>query len=529
MPVASPAENLKPTHTALPPWVPDAGDGTYRNPILFADYSDPDAIRVGNDYWLTSSSFGHVPGLPILHSRDLVNWALVNHALPQLVPVDHFRTPRHGGGVWAPSLRYHEGKFYLYYPDPDFGLYVVTTDDPRGTWSAPTLVLGGRGLIDPCPLWDENGHTYLVHGWAKSRAGICNRVTLHRLNAEGTAALDEGKVVIDADLLPGWKTLEGPKLYRRGQHYFIFAPAGGVATGYQAVFRADKIEGPYEPRIVLEQGRTPINGPHQGAWVDTPTGEHWFLHFQDCGPFGRVVHLEPMHWGTDNWPTMGHPGANGVGEPVLTHAKPRAPKVAPTGPFTTDEFIGPELGRQWQWQGNPTPGWASIAMGTLRLQALPLPSTQNLWLAPNLLLQKFPAPQFTATTTLSLPDMSVGATAGLIVFGYSYAWIGLRRTASGLQLVQAACAAANEGTTEAELACLPASGSEVRLQVSVDTNARCTFAYAFASASFVAVGQPFHATVSKWVGAKVGLFARVDEAAAKSALAEFGGFRIGTA
>src|SRR3954466_6166701 len=102
-------------------WVADNGDGTYKNPILYADYSDPDAIRVGDDYWLTASSFSHVPGLPILHSRDLVNWRLVAHALPRLVPEEAFRLPQHGKGVWAPAIRYHAGKFWIYYPDPDFG------------------------------------------------------------------------------------------------------------------------------------------------------------------------------------------------------------------------------------------------------------------------------------------------------------------------------------------------------------------------------------------------------------------------
>jgi beta-xylosidase len=160
-------------------WQPDRLDGTYKNPVLHADYSDPDVVRVGDDYWLVSSSFNHVPGLPILHSRDLVNWELVGHALPRLLPENIFNTPQHGKGVWAPSIRFHAGKYWIYYPDPDFGIYLVTATDPRGPWSAPVLVKGGRGIIDPCPFWDDDGRVYLIHGWAASRANIKNVLTLH--------------------------------------------------------------------------------------------------------------------------------------------------------------------------------------------------------------------------------------------------------------------------------------------------------------------------------------------------------------
>ncbi|PTX94510.1 glycoside hydrolase 43 family protein [Opitutus sp. ER46] len=533
--MASPADfdatNAAAAAHVLPPpaWVSDAGDGTYRNPVLCADYSDPDAIRVGDDFWLTASSFGHAPGLPILHSRDLVNWTLVNHALPQLTPVEHFKTPRHGGGVWAPSIRHHAGKFWIYYPDPDFGLYVVTADDPRGQWSAPTLVLGGKGLIDPCPLWDADGQGYLVHGWAKSRAGICNRVTLHKLSADGLRTVDEGKVIIDADKLTGWQTLEGPKLYRRGEYYFVFAPAGGVATGYQAVFRSKNIYGPYDSRIVLEQGRTPINGPHQGAWIDTPTGQHWFLHFQDLAAYGRIMHLQPMQWDADGWPSMGTPGVAGVGEPVLRHVKPGVAPAPIAVPATSDDFRAAKLGLQWQWQANPETSWLELRPkdAGLRLHAVPAPADANsLWLAPNLLLQKFPAPRFVTTTQLSFAPAAEGETAGLVVFGYSYAWLGLRRTAEGLALVHVTCNAAQEGNPERELARVPAKAAKVWLRVSVGDDATCAFSYSFDGDTYQPIGAAFHATVSKWVGAKVGLFAQAPAGTTKRGYADFAWFDV---
>lgn len=173
-------------------WVSDLGNGTYKNPVLNADYSDADACRVGDDFYLTASSFDAVPGLPVLHSKDLVNWTLIGHALKRQPPFEHFSKNQHGNGVWAPAIRFHKGEFYIYYPDPDFGIYVVKAKDPKGEWSEPILVQGGQGLIDPCPLWDEDGKTYLVHGWAGSRAGIKSILTIKEMNAEGTKVLDKG-------------------------------------------------------------------------------------------------------------------------------------------------------------------------------------------------------------------------------------------------------------------------------------------------------------------------------------------------
>lgn len=277
------------------PWVADLGNGKYQNPILNADYSDPDAVRVGDTYYMTASSFNSAPGLPLLQSKDLVNWTLVGHALPKLVPEQHFAVPRTGAGVWAPSLRHHDGKFWIFYPDPDHGVYVITATDFAGPWSEPHLLLPGKGIIDPAPLWDEDGKAWLIHAWAKSRAGFNNVLTLRSMSSDGRRLLDsEGKVVIDGNKLPGYRTLEGPKLYRHDGWYYVFAPAGGVEEGSQSVFRARRIEGPYEDRIVMEQGETAINGPHQGAWLRALDGKDWFVHFQDRKAYGRVTHLQPM-------------------------------------------------------------------------------------------------------------------------------------------------------------------------------------------------------------------------------------------
>lgn len=495
------------------PWVADRGDGTYRNPILFADYSDPDVVRVGDDYWMTASSFSHVPALPILHSRDLVNWTLVNHALPALVPIEHFRVPRHGGGVWAPTIRHHAGKFWIYYPDPDFGIYVLTATDPRGRWSEPVMVKAGKGLIDPAPLWDDNGKAYLVHGWARSRSGKANLLTLNELSTDGTRVLDgEGTVIIDENTTGrGLRTLEGPKFFKRDGMYWIFAPVNGVATGEQAVYRAKDIRGPYDIRIVLEKGTTEINGPHQGAWIDTPGGEHWFIHFQDRGAYGRITHLQPMAWRSDGWPTMGTGVANNAakGEPVLTHKKPTLPRQSVAAPATSDEFNAAQLGHQWQWQANPHAEWISLTArrGTLRLTPVRAPSNHSLYDAPNLLMQKFPAPAFTATTLLDFSTGRENEEAGLIVFGYSYAWIGLRRDAGGARLVQVMHPQADKESNDRVAASIDAPGQRVFLRVSVTADARCRFAYSMDGTSFTPFGEELQATQGRWVGAKVGIFA----------------------
>jgi beta-xylosidase len=492
-------------------WIADQGNGTYRNPILHADYSDPDVCRVGDDYYMTASSFDAIPGLPLLHSRDLVNWSLVGHALPRQPPYDHFAKTQHGNGVWAPAIRYHDGKFYIYYPDPDFGIYVITAAQISGPWSEPVLVEAGKGLIDPCPLWDDDGNVYLAYAYAGSRAGIKSVLAIKRLRADGSHALDAGTLVYDGHGID--PTIEGPKLYKRNGYYYIFAPAGGVATGWQLVLRARNIYGPYERRVVMDQGMTNVNGPHQGAWVNTPMGEDWFLHFQDKGPYGRVVHLQPMQW-RDGWPVIGiDADGDGKGEPVLTYKKPAVGKnkVSVAAPPESDDFNAVALGLQWQWQANPEATWSFLypAKGVLRLYAVPVPpDARNYWDVPNLLLQKFPAEEFIITTKLTFsPHPTLyGETTGLIVYGQAYASLSLRNTPEGVYLVQTHCADAPGGKPETEKSIVKMKDNTVYLRVTVGKEARCQFSYSADGRTFAPAGGVFQAEPGRWIGAKVGIF-----------------------
>lgn len=511
-------------------WVSDLGNGTYKNPVLDADYSDPDAIRVGDDFYLISSSFDAVPGLPILHSKDLVNWKIIGHALKRQPPIEHFSKTQHGNGVWAPAIRFHNGEFYIYYPDPDFGIYVTKAKNAAGPWSDPVLVEAGKGLIDPCPLWDEDGKVYLAHAYAGSRAGIKSIIVVKQMNAKGDKVLDEGKIVFDGHETD--PTIEGPKFYKRNGYYYIFAPGGGVSTGWQTILRSKNIYGPYERKVALDQGKTPINGPHQGAWVNTPSGEDWFLHFQDKEAYGRVVHLQPMKW-INNWPVIGiDKDGDGIGEPVLTHKKPNIAKPsAIQTPAESDEFNGVDLGLQWQWQANPAATWSFLnpAKGMLRLYSVKMPdSAKNLWDVPNLLLQKFPTERFTTVTKLTFtsnPKLE-NEKAGLIVAGLSYANVAVKSKKDGNYLVYTTCKAADKGKAEKEEVLVKLTANTIYLSVTVSEGGKCQFSYSFDGDKFIKVNDVFTAEPGKWIGAKVGLFCVRDQQTNDAGYADFDWFRV---
>lgn len=519
-------------------WLPDQGDGTYRNPVLAGDYSDPDVVRVGDVYYLTASSFTNTPGLPILRSTDLVNWTLIGHALPKIPPLAHHMTPRRGGGVWAPAIRYRNGRFMIYFPDPDFGVFLVTAKDPTGPWSEPVLVDDRRGIIDPAPFWDDDGQGWLINGWARSRAGFANVITAKRLNGAGDKTVGEPVTLIEGDRLPPvmtsrgpfpWMTTEGPKLYKRDGWYYVFAPSGSVKGGWQGVFRSRKLTGPYEGRDVLDQGKTEINGPHQGAWVTAPSGEDWFLHFQDTDSYGRRVWLEPMAW-KDGWPVIGEDAdSDGIGQPVLTHRKPASKTVSErTAPVDSDTFDG-RLALAWQWNANPQDDWADLKArpGALRLKSISSP--ENLWETGALLTQKLPAERFTVTTKLDFTPKALGERAGLLMFGSDYAWIGLQNGPSGPSLVRVDRLGADKLKPEQVVVLLEKAPSAVWLRMTAEpvvqadpapdfspywpamlrsTHAKVTLSYSLDGQTYTPVGQPFVSRPGRWVGSQVGLFAQ---------------------
>jgi len=488
-------------------WVPDLGNGRYKNPVIYADYSDPDVIRVRDDYYMTASSFNCAPGLPILHSRDLVNWEIIAYAFDRQIPEEVFSLPQHGNGVWAPAIRYHNGKFYIYYGDPDFGIYMTQTDDPGGPWTTPHLVVAGKGWIDPCPLWDDDGRAYLVHAWAGSRAGIKSVLVVHEMSPDGKTLLNDGVMVFDGH--EEHPTVEGPKLYKRDGYYYILAPAGGVSTGWQLALRSRNIYGPYESRVAMHQGITDINGPHQGGWVETQTGQHWFLHFQDQGAYGRVVHLNPLEM-VDGWPMIGKDiDHDGIGEPVTSYNKPDVGGDYPIStPQASDEFNEPRIGLQWQWQANPDVRWGyPTGYGVFRLNAVHIPDDyQTLWQVPNLFLQKISSNRMVATALLDFHPAMNGDQAGLVIMGEDYSYIALKENGSSHYLEQWTCKNARSGGREELQKSSVVNTNKIYLRVTIEEGAECTFSYSFDGIEFQNLGTTFTARPGRWIGAKVGLF-----------------------
>ncbi len=480
---------------------------SYSNPILHLDYSDPDVVKVGQKYYMTASSFNCVPGLPLLESDNLIDWELVGYALPRLEPEEVFQNPQHGKGVWAPAIRYHNEQFYIYYGDPDFGIYMLTAPDIRGPWTKPHLVQAGKGWIDPCPFWDENGEAWLVHAWAGSRAGVKSTLTLHRMSADGKELLDQGRIIFDGHA--GNRTVEGPKMYKRQGYYYIFAPAGGVEFGWQLALRSKNITGPYEVKKVLAQGNTNINGPHQGAWVSGLDQSDWFFHFQDKGAFGRVVHLQPLIWQND-WPVMGSDADNdGCGEPVEKfNIQVPANSQKQTAKSYSDEFNTDALNVHWQWHANPDAQWGAPSgyLGYLRLNAVPREEKSNLWDIPNLLLQKFPAQKFQLKAKLDFFLHENGDCAGLVLMGQDYAWLGMERKQDQNYLVYKTCRNADKGSSEKTIETLPIADTTLYLQVTVDEVGTCRFAWAGADEQYQVLHTTFKARTGRWIGAKAGLF-----------------------
>lgn len=507
-------------------WTPDKADGTYQNPIIYADYSDPDVIRVGDDYYMVASSFNCQPGIPVLHSKDLVNWTIINHVYDRL-PLQRYERVQPGQGSWAPSIRYHGGLFYVYFCTPEDGLFMATAKHPSGKWTL-RLVQKVTNWEDPCPFWDDDGQAYLLRGAVGAGPAI-----LHKMTPDGTRLLDNGKIIYRDDrkqpVLEGFKFMD-----KRDGYYYFSAPAGGVQTGWQSVFRSRNIYGPYEDKIILHQGNSTVNGPHQGGIVETQTGEWWFVHFQDKGFYGRIVHLQPVQW-KNGWPVAGiDQDGDGTGEPVLSFKKPNVGRAyfPVTVPQTDDDFSTGKLGLQWQWQGAPQKDWYQLSKERkgIRLMAISNPTDSgSLFYTPNLLLQKIPAPAFTVTTAVNFHPQQEGDRAGLSVAGNYFTFLCLEKEAGGNSLVL------YEGKREnrkflmpKKLLSSPASAGKVWLRVSITEDGTCRYSYSLNGSDFKDYGDAYSVQQGTWIGAKVGLICLSPSLMESKGYADFEFFRFGS-
>lgn len=531
-------------------WNPNLPGGKYKNPVINADYSDPDVCRVGNDFYMTSSSFACFPGLQILHSTDLVNWKIIGAALTDDYPVlsefrgtnlDWRKRIQHGNYVWAPSIRHHDGWFYIYWGDPDQGLFMTKTQNPADTWSKPVCVKPGKGMIDCCPLWDEDGKAYLSHGCAGSRAGVKSVLFVAPMSADGTTVTGPSRIVYDGH--EDQPTIEGTKFYKRNGYYYIMSPAGGVKYGWQVILRSRNPFGPYEEYVGLAQGKSKINGPHQGAWIDTPSGEDWFLHFQDKHAYGRVVHLQPAKWVND-WLVIGDDrDGDGCGDPVTQWKKPALKATENVQPREDDEFSATDLGLQWQFEGPYSHYWyfCDANKSKLRLYGIQQPENYtNLADMQNTLMQKFPAENFTVTSKLKfIPNpgnKNKGEEAGFIIKGLDYAAIKFVTTKEGCFMRFVKCKDAMKGGKEVVETEMPMTlveqekpytqryavddipqprhaTQDIYVRAVVKSagigngiTSSAQFYYSTDGKKFTKIGSPFTVKEGKWIGAKVGYF-----------------------
>lgn len=489
-------------HTTVRTWG-DQGNGTYINPILNADYSDPDVTRVGDTYYLVASDF-HFMGMQVLKSKDLVNWELVTRIFDRLDQPGYDTMERYAAGSWAPSIRYHDGKFYMFVCSPTEGLFMSCAEKAEGPWSKPLLVHEGtgRGWEDPCPFWDEDGQAYL--GRSNRGAGP---IIIHRMSPDGTKLLDEGEVVYRGPVA------EGTKIHKFNGWYYLSIPEGGVKGGWQTILRSKNIYGPYERKIVLETGMTDINGPHQGAIVDTPDGQWWFFHFQETPSLGRVVHLQPMYWAED-WPVIGVDlDRNGIGEPVYCWKMP-VEGTSPSKPASSDNFDGTELSTQWQFNHNPVDeAWSlSEKPGTFTTHAL---KADNFVKARNTLTQKLMGYKGTASVKMDISGIEEGQHCGLAVMSKQNYLIGIRRNEGKAELYFEN----NFKVTDS----ISFSGKTVHLQLDFDTVADdFHFLYSTDGKDFTVFGESFKPRFGNWKGARPALYNyNVKEDAGKASFDNF--------
>jgi beta-xylosidase len=469
-------------HVSSTPRWGDIGNGFYCNPVLNADFSDPDIIRVEEDFYMVCSDF-HYMGMPVLHSKDLVNWSIIGRVYERLdIDWRYNNMEAYGKGSWAPAIRHQNGLFYVYFCTPDEGLYMTSSEKPEGPWAPLHEVKRVQGWEDPCPFWDEDGNAYLGHStWG------AGPIIIHKMSTDGKELLDDGVIVYVG------KIAEGTKLYKRNGYYYLIIPEGGVAQGWQAVLRSKNIYGPYERKVVLQQGATNINGPHQGGLVELESGESWFMHFQDVGTLGRVCHLQPVQW-IEDWPLMGVEG-----EPVSIYNKPNVGKIYPICvPKTCDEFNEHNLGLQWQWNHNPVNEKWSLTErpGYLRLKAM---KAEDMLHAKNTITQKLIGNSETIITELSIENMKNGQVAGLTYLaGTMENWIGVVKSEAGYSIKAITAGISFNGP---KVQC-----DTVWFKTVLDLLGVTKFFFSVDGSNFMQLGVECKLSAGFWKGARIGLF-----------------------
>ena len=400
----------------------DQGDGTYRNPILPGDYSDIDCIRVGDDYYAVSSTFHYSPGFVILHSKDMVNWKILSHAINDISTIapemNWDKMDRYGRGVWAGAIRYHDNKFWIYFGDPDMGYFMTTAKNAEGPWEPLHKVLGEKGWDDCAPFWDDDGQGYFIG----TNFADGYKIHLWKMTPDGKTLIKESDKVIYSS-----KGSEANKLFKVGDTYYHFFSE--VKSGARVVMmeRSKNIWGPYEGPKQLSHAQKQFHEPNQGGIVQTQKGDWYFLtHHGSGGDWaGRIMSLLPVNW-VDGWPILGDVGPDKIGTMPWSGKKPIMGKEIVT-PESSDDFSTSALPQQWEWNYQPRNEKWSLTQrkGWLRLHAFK-PIVQNdLLKAGNTLTQRSMRTKSNEVIVkLDLTGMADGQKAGLTHFGRSYSTIG---------------------------------------------------------------------------------------------------------
>lgn len=475
----------------------DQGNGKYKNPLIFADFPDPDVIRVEDTYYMISTTMHHFPGATILKSKDLVNWEYCAQPLEQLSTKDRYNLLHdenaYAAGMWACSMTWHDGKFYILINGNDAGGFVLSATDPEGKWEKKQLP---RIYYDPGMLFD-NGKVYVACGIGNIQ--ICE--------------LDENfNFIREKTVIQNKDGLEGSHLYKIGDYYYIYATYGGWPSG-QTIFRSENIFGPYEEKMLIEKviNNSP-NTIHQGALVETQTGEWWTILQEDLGAFGRMPNLQPVKW-KDGWPIIANNG-----KPYTTaQTKPNTGSCSPRATLpTNDNFRSYPLGMQWQWNHNPDDGTWSLfeRQGWLRLR--PSGTANRLTQARNMLTQRIFALHDKATQPsrgtirLDVRNLQEGDRAGICILQDPYAAIAVEKKDDRYQLVwwQDTLRVDNSFTPSQQTQEIEID-SVIYLQAGITYNTSKTqFSYSLDNQTFTDLGDQttLKYSLTVFVGARFGLF-----------------------
>jgi beta-xylosidase len=501
-------------------WVSDNGNGTYTNPLFFEDTPDPCMIRVGADYYLTCSSMHLMPGLPIMHSKDLVNWELINYAFPRINPGAEYSfadgKDAYGNGIWAPSFVYNKGVYYIFANVNNHGTQVFKTTDPRGEWEHYEMK---KGFHDLSVFFDDDGKAYICWGHKD--------VEMAQLNADLT------------DIIPGTQKVvtheggEGSHIYKiNGKYYIIWAVPGpntpmlaGVAEHPYGPYRVETIcdknhsgvhslpglkESPREKGSKFEFWGYDPNGfvtMHQGGLIDTPDGVWWGYVMQDHTSLGRNTSLSPITW-QDDIPYFGLPGNLAQTPKVWVKPDVGLPQQ-PIRPLVqrNDDFSSKKLGIQWEWNHLPDDTKWLLNKGKLRLQTLPAP---HFWNARNSLTQRTVGLESDATVKLEIQGLKTGDVAGLALLIYPYAWIGVEKAADGVWL-KMVNQMSYPSTAAVDSVKLTKDVNAVLLRTHIDIdNGKASFAYSLDNGkTFRDFGNtlPLHFQLYTFQGARITLFA----------------------